>query len=314
VRATLLVFLFLFIVCGSLVETASAGVIDFNVRPENPVKGDTVTVSGTAQPNEEVRIDISFEKVVLVSDGKYVFSVDGIKIPDGKNRFTVSAYGCIDLDVSARKQIIGSLYMPWITLGRYATNDAASISQSVPSGTYDVDIHGKSGRSSVKLKITATGYIKAGENGKFSYSYDTSSMPPGEFVISVGGISKVVTLRETSSGSGGMGGGSASPPGEESATPTLEPTQTPKSSLTPTPTQVPIHVQTPQTIQENSTHVQPDTSENTSHPETTKPDNIGTSQQTQKTSKTIHIPGFSFIWGLLGLIAAAIVYRQVKFW
>jgi len=89
---------------------------------------------------------------------------------------TVTVYGCLDLDVSARKLIFWSFYLPaWITLSKDARNGIATISQSVPVGTYDVVIHGRSDQSSVKLRITATGYITADENGKFNYTYDTSA-------------------------------------------------------------------------------------------------------------------------------------------
>ncbi len=173
------IFFALILILFLNLNTADAAVVDFSVTPENPVRGDVITVSGTAEPGEEVRVDITFEKVVEVKDGEYVFSVSKIKIPDGKNRFTVTAYGCIDLDVSARRLIIGSLDLPaWITLSRDASNGVATISQSVPAGTYDVIIHGRSDGSSVRLEITATGYITADESGRFSYSYDTFPCQP----------------------------------------------------------------------------------------------------------------------------------------
>lgn len=84
-------------------NVADGAVSGFMIVPENPVKGDFMTIYGTADPNEEVRIDISFEKIVSVKNGEYEFSVKGIEILKGENRFTVIAYGCSDLDVSARK-------------------------------------------------------------------------------------------------------------------------------------------------------------------------------------------------------------------
>lgn len=279
---TILFFVFLLIGVG----IASAEVMNFNIRPENPVKGDVVTIYGTASSNEEVKVDISFEKVVPVQNGEYVFSVNGIKIPEGKNKFTVTAYGCIDLDVSARRQIIGGLYTPWITLSKEATNGVASISQSVPSGTYDVLIHGKSGQSSVKLKITATGYIKADESGKFSYSYDTSSIPPGEFVISVGGLTKIITLAESASSPSGSSGGSSS--GSSGGGGSSAPISTP----TPTPTHTPV--QTPTTAGSNTQN------------ETNK------ANQTQNASRSIQIPGFEFITVITSLILAVFAYKRLK--
>ncbi len=185
-----------------LSNTAKAGVVELNVMPKNPVRGEDVTISGTASPGEEVRIDITFETTVPVKNGEYEFSISGIKIPEKNNRFTVTAYGCLDLDVSARRVIFGSLYFPaWITLSNDARNGMATISQSVPVGTYDVVIHGRSDQSSVRLRITATGYITADESGKFTYTYDTSALPLGEFTITAGGISRTVALSERRSDS-----------------------------------------------------------------------------------------------------------------
>ena len=212
---TFFIFSFILLIVGT--GLAKSEVVDFKIIPENPVKGDVVTIQGTASPNEDVRIDVSFEKVVTVQNGEYLFSVNGVKIPSGKNRFTVTAYGCDNLKVSVK------IFFIWITLSSEANNGVATVSQSnVPSGTYDVTIHGKSGQSTVRLKIVATGYIKADENGKFSYSYETSSIPPGQFTVVAGGMSKTVTLYEVA------------------PTPTYTPTSTPTSSPTSTPTQAPI--------------------------------------------------------------------------
>ena len=212
-----------------------AEVVDLSITPENPVKGDVVTVSGKAQPNERVRIDVSFEKSVPVQEGRYEFSVSGVQIPSGDNRFTVIAEGCDDLKVSVK------VFFIWVTLGAEASNGVAKISRSAPPGTYDIVIHGRSSRDSVKLKITATGYVDADENGVFRYSYKTSSIPPGEFVVSAGSIKKTVVLREhfpTPSGSGterGIAGGGGSAPSPASPAQTNAPTST-EPVQTPVPT------------------------------------------------------------------------------
>lgn len=105
-------------------------------------------------------------------------------------------------------------------------------------------IHGKSSQSVVRLKITATGYIKADEGGKFSYSYKISSIPPGEFVVSVGGITKVVALAESSASStpsSSSGGASSVYSVVSTSTPTSTPQATPTATLTPAPTTILTH-------------------------------------------------------------------------
>ena len=118
-----------------------------------------------------------------------------------------------------------------------ATNGVATISQNVPPGTYDVEIHGRSNQDTVKIKIVATGYVKADKEGKFSYSYDTSSIPPGKFIISVDGISKTITLHSYRP---------LAPVGPVSGSPsTSQPTPVVTSTPTPTPTQTPIPTPSP---------------------------------------------------------------------
>lgn len=61
--------------------------------------------------------------------------------------------------------------------------------------SYDLLIRGKSSKESVRFIITAEGYAKADEKGYFRYSYDTSSVPLGEFIVQVGTKIETVLLR-----------------------------------------------------------------------------------------------------------------------
>jgi hypothetical protein len=300
-------------------STVKAGVVDFSVSPENPVRGDMVTVHGTASPNEEVRIDVSFEKVVPVQNGDYLFTIDDVVIPEGKNRFTVTAYGVDDLKVSVRL----FFNLIWVTLGSEASNGVATVTQgNVPPGTYDVQIHGKSSQNSVRLKITATGYIKADGEGRFSYSYKTSSMPLGDFIIKAGGISKVVTLSKYAGSPGSSsslgGGGSLAPPTPISTpVPTPTPTETPamtsmpNATVTvstpalepaPTPSPQPVYIQTPVEQENNSGQF-------VNRNATTLIEN---NPQTQKVSRSVQIPGFAIVAGTVGLALAVAVNRIRK--
>nr|QNO53213.1 hypothetical protein HNLOENAD_00013 [Methanosarcinales archaeon ANME-1 ERB6] len=196
-------FLILFVLLFHLVNAVGAEVIDFNVKPENPVNGEVVTIYGEAQPEEEVRIEISFENVVQVKDKGYVFSVEKMKIPEGENRLTVRAEGCENLKVSVRRFILG-ISTPWITLSSKASDGVAEISQTnVPAGTYDVLVHGKSSEESVRLIITAVGYEQADEAGNFSYTYETSPLPEGNFSVQAGNVTEIVNLRSSPRTSGG---------------------------------------------------------------------------------------------------------------
>jgi|Deesub1362B_J571_1020462.scaffolds.fasta_scaffold00093_19 hypothetical protein len=319
--------LILFFIGVVFLSTVRAEVVDLSVSPENPVRGDMVTVYGTASPNEEVRVDVSFEKVVPVQNGEYLFTIDDVVIPEGKNRFTVTAYGANDLKVSVRL----FFNLIWVTLGSEASNGVATVTQgNVPPGTYDVQIHGKSSQNSVRLKITATGYIKADGEGRFSYSYKTSSMPLGDFVIKAGGVSKVVTLSEyagslgsssssSTSGSGG-GGGSTLPASSTTPapTPTLTstpvPTETPAVMLMPNAT-VTVSMSAPELTptrspQPASTQIPADFEKNSS---LSVDENVTTPVETKPVQKIIvGVPGFAIVAGIASLIIAASLNRRVR--
>jgi len=186
------------------------------IEPQNPVRGDVVTIYGKTSPEKEVKVVVSFKKTVGVVEGRYVFDIYGVEIPKGKNLFKVIAENCNDLKVSVRL-----LNLIWITLGSQAENGRAVVAQgNVPSGKYDISIHGSSDSNSVKLTIIAEGYVKADGSGFYQYSYDTSSVPPGEFVISAEGEGLTVNLMEklpvvfypqpSSGGTGGVGGSDTS--------------------------------------------------------------------------------------------------------
>lgn len=260
--------IFCIIIALAICLPASAAVTDFDVSPEDPVKGDEVTLSGNAQPGEEVKIEISFEREINVQDGKYEFSLDSVKIPEGENKFTVIARGCEDLNVSVKMfwKLVG------IDIGSEAKNGIAKVSRSAPSGTYDIIIHGNSNQDFVDLEIVATGYVNANENGEFSYSYDTSSIPPGKFKVTVGNVSQTVTLlseeptpalteERDSGGSSSSGGGriitttidtttTTSTKATSTLTSTANTTETPSkisipSKLQRTPTETPTAEPTP---------------------------------------------------------------------
>ncbi len=170
-------------------HSGAAAVTDWELKPENPVVGDTVEIKGSADPEEEIDVLVAFDREVQVSDGRYEYLLEDVKIPSGfNNRFTVQAEGADDLNVRV-KMIL------WLTKSAQASGGTATVSQSrVPPGTYRIRIDGDASGSSVDLKITAVQQIKADSEGKFLYTYSTKSMPAGNFEVELGGDSKQVTL------------------------------------------------------------------------------------------------------------------------
>ena len=191
-KKILFVFLILIIVVVDVV--AEAEVANFVVTPQNPVKGEVVTIYGQAQPDENVTIRISFVKLVHVEDKKYTFFVPKLNIPETENRFTVTSEGCDGLKVSVKDY--AERYPHWVTLSAEAIGGVAEVSKAdIPAVLYDVLVHGQSSEESVKLTITAEGYEKADDAGDFSYSYETSSLPLGEFIVQAGNKTETVHLR-----------------------------------------------------------------------------------------------------------------------
>lgn len=177
------------------VKCVFGGVL-FEITPKNPVKGEVVTIEGLSNPKDKVKIEVSFEKVVPVENGTFIFPIKGVDIPISENRFYVVAKKASNLDISVRRKILDGIYTPWITISRSAANNCVSFSRSVPPGNYDIVLRGRSENNSVDLKFTAVSYVECDENGRFKYSYDTSSMPLGVFKVTVGGVTKYITLKD----------------------------------------------------------------------------------------------------------------------
>jgi hypothetical protein len=180
---------------GTVVVESKAEVVNFAVNPVDPVKGETVTIHGQAQPDENVTIRISFEKVVPVEDKRYTFFIPKINIPEVENRFTVTAEGCEDLKVSIKDY--AERYPHWVTHGSEANGvgGVAEVSEAdIPAVIYDVLIHGQSSEESVRLTITAEGYEKTNNAGDFSYTYETASLPTGKFIVQAGDKTETMYL------------------------------------------------------------------------------------------------------------------------
>ncbi|WP_129597729.1 PGF-pre-PGF domain-containing protein [Methanohalophilus profundi] len=184
-----ILLLFIALVLG--VSTASA----FEVSPANPTVGDEITISGTAS-GDSVDASVAFTESVDVANGEYEYTINGVEIPSGDNRFKVQAEGVQDLNVQVK-------ILFWITKSADASGGVATVSQSnVPSGNYNIKIDGNaaSGQSNVDLTINATQTMDI-TNGQFEETYSTSSIPAGDFSVTVGGETKTITLSSIGSGS-----------------------------------------------------------------------------------------------------------------
>jgi hypothetical protein len=204
------------------VPGSSASVNYFEIRPEKPVQGEPVTLKGTASPSELVTVTISFEKNLTVADGRYEWRLSSVEIPEGENLFTVTATNVNKLRVALK--FLGI----WITRSTDAENGTAKITQTnVPAGTYDVLIYGDSNSTKLSIRVEAETFLTADSTGNFNYEYDTSPIPAGEFVVTVGNVTETVELL-------GDGGSGSVTPSTPTGTPIItSPTPQPTPIITP---------------------------------------------------------------------------------
>ena len=216
-RPIMLVALCTFCILLITIPMAAASVSQVQVSPEDPVVGDKITVSGMAAPDEKIDASVTFTNTVSPTNGEYTYRVGNIDIPsEGSNSFSVTGTPVKDMWISVK------LYgLVPLTVSRDASGTTAKISQSnVPGGTHRITIGGLADSTSdVKLTIKAALSIEADSSGHFEYTYDTSSIPAGDFQLRVGGNTQTIALGDPdqgsnsspdSSGSGNNGGGGGS--------------------------------------------------------------------------------------------------------
>lgn len=180
-----------FLLFCSLISPAVAAV-EWNISPSNPAVGDILKIKGTASPKESIMAEVSFEQEIPVSEGRYQYLLENVKVPAGNdNYFTVKADGVKNLHVGVKK-------FAWINLQSKASDGVATISKGhVPSLTYKkilIDGDAERKHSSVNLKVTVSQTLKADSKGKFEFSYDTSSMPAGNYTIKIGNSQRTIEL------------------------------------------------------------------------------------------------------------------------
>ena len=176
--------------------TVSATVTELTITPHDPEIGDLIIMKGTASPGEIIKpaIILNIATDAAKGNNKYNFPINGIEVPTKKNTFTIRAEHVKNLNVKVEKWGLS-----W-TKTAVATNGVATISQgNVPDWTYNIKIFGtaESGVTSVPLTVTAkttSSEIVADDDGKYEYEYSTSKLLPGTYTLTIGGISKEITL------------------------------------------------------------------------------------------------------------------------
>lgn len=198
---------------GILITPASADVKYWELSPTDPSVGDIITISGQAPNNEIIEVSILHEEIVPVSGNNYKYQINKLTIPKSKfsneNFFEVNATG--EDGVTVKDMNVRVKKVKWFTRHFNAIDGNVSASQSkVPSWmSYSVKIDGdvsvkekpenkcKNDPSNGQVKLTFnTSYeaAKADSKGNFICSYDTDSLPAGNYTITIGDTSEEFTL------------------------------------------------------------------------------------------------------------------------
>ncbi|MBN1235722.1 MAG: hypothetical protein JW999_06690 [Methanotrichaceae archaeon] len=178
------VFIYIFISIG----------FAFELSPANPSPGQDVTLTGTAQPGEELSFQSSFTMNLPVTGGEYKYETT-VEVPQKPNRFTVSAKNVQDFNAGVKIGI-------WITKSFQASGGTARISQAdVPPGRYNLKMFGKAlpGSTVVPVNVQAQTQVQADPEGKYKLIIDTSGVPSGDYRIQGAGDAKTIRLGDAGS-------------------------------------------------------------------------------------------------------------------
>ncbi len=162
----------------------------FEASPMNPRPGETVAITGFADPGEAVRLSSSFEMDLPVENGRFEYLAENVEIPQKPNNFAVTARNVESLRVGVKMGI-------WLTMPVSASGGTASISRSdVPSGRYALKIFGdaQEGASVVPVQVKAETTVYAGPDGRYQLSVDTTGVPVGDYRIRGAGDVLVLSI------------------------------------------------------------------------------------------------------------------------
>jgi hypothetical protein len=158
--------------------------------PAQPRVGDTLTITGNTTPESSVKVKVSFEAIVPAIDGKYEYNMDKVEIPDGPNSFTIKARKVKNLSFTVK------MFINFTRTFEANSDEAGFSEQNVPSGSYDISIHGlsKEGEKEIIIYLEAVEVIHADIDGEFTYNYNTAALPAGEFMVLVGDSNRTIEL------------------------------------------------------------------------------------------------------------------------
>lgn len=165
-------------------------IVNWEHIPPNPRIGDTLTITGNTMPEAKIKVKVSFEKKVPVIDGKYEYNMVKVEIPEGPNKFTIKARKAKDISFTVK------MFVDFTRTFEANSEEAVFSEENVPSGNYDISIHGnaKEGEKEITIYLEAVEIIDVDKEGNFTYNYNTAALPAGDFTVLIENSGKTIGL------------------------------------------------------------------------------------------------------------------------
>lgn len=195
-------FLSLLLFFGLLTFPATA--VDWKMSPSNLHVGDTLKIKVTASPGEDVDAIVSHNMSLPVCNGRYQLVLNNLPVAEWKNNvFNVSAIGVKNMNITDGESICGRWI--WARWHINAKNGIATVVQRDPPITEFLFFDNKiiisgdalKGKDSVLLKVNVKETLTADSKGNFEFDYDTSALPAGEYILTIGDKTQKIELQES---------------------------------------------------------------------------------------------------------------------
>jgi hypothetical protein len=188
---------------GLLAFPATAA--DWKMSPSNPHVGDTLKIKVTASPYEDVNVSVSHNMSLPVnaSNGRYQLVLNNLPVAEWKNNlFTVSIHGVKNANIIDGESVFG--HWIWASWHINAKCGNVTIVQRDPPITDLLFFDNKiiiSGdalkcRNSVLLNVTVNETLTADSKGNFKFDYNTTALPAGEYILTIGNKTQKFELKE----------------------------------------------------------------------------------------------------------------------
>jgi hypothetical protein len=188
--------------------TFPATAVDWKMSPSNPHVGDTLKIKVTASPCEDVNASVSHNMSLPVNacNGRYQLVLNNLPVAEWKNNiFNVSTHGVKNMNITDGESVFG--HWIWASWHINAVDGTATVVQRDPPITDLLFFNNKiiiSGdalecRDSVLLNVTINETLTADSKGSFKFDYDTTALPAGEYVLTIGNKTQKIELQESKS-------------------------------------------------------------------------------------------------------------------